>query len=99
MKSTKLNYKEIFNPDNKVLIIGLISIFLVIWIILYAIPDLLSNLFNTILGKLIILLSIILVSYKNIKYGIGLFIIFLIIYRFISFNFMFRMIFRNSKIY
>ena len=86
MKSTKLNYKEIFNPDNKVLFIGLISIFLVIWIILYAIPDLLSNLFNTILGKSIILLSIILVSYKNIKYGIGLFIIFLIIYRFISFT-------------
>jgi len=86
MKLTKLNYKEIFSPDNKVLFVGLISIFIVMWIILYAIPDLLSNLFNTILGKLILLLTIILVSYKNIKYGIGLFIIFLIIYRLISFT-------------
>jgi hypothetical protein len=86
MKSTKINYKKIFNPDNQVLFIGLISIFLVLWIILYAIPDLLSSLFNTILGKLILLLTIILVSYKNIKYGLLLFLILIIIYRLISYT-------------
>jgi len=67
-------------------LIGLISIFLTIWIILYAIPGLLYNLFNTILGKLILLLLVILISYKNIKYGIILFLILIIVYRFISYT-------------
>jgi hypothetical protein len=85
MKSImKFNYKEILDPKNELILIGLISIFILIWIILYAIPGLLSNLFNTILGKLILLLVVILISYKNIKYGILLFVILIIIYRLIS---------------
>lgn len=83
---TKLNYKEFLNPENELLLIGLISICIAIWIILYAIPGLLSNLFNTLLGKLILLLSVILISYKNVKYGILLLIILIIISRLISFT-------------
>jgi len=83
---SKLNYKYWMNPENELLLIGLISIFLTIWIILYAIPGLLYNLFNTILGKLILLLLVILISYKNIKYGIILFLILIIVYRFISYT-------------
>jgi cytochrome c2 len=83
---TKFNYKEILDPKNELILIGLISIFIFIWIILYAVPGLLSNLFNTILGKLILLSSIILISYKNIKYGIITFVILIIIYRLISYT-------------
>lgn len=83
---TKIKFKEIFDPKNELILIGIISIFILIWIILYAIPGLLSNLFNTVLGKLILLLGVILISYKNIKYGLLFFVILLIVYRLISFS-------------
>ena len=87
MKSiVKFKYKEILDSKNELIVIGLISIFLIIWIILYAIPGLLSSLFNTILGKLILLLLAILISYKNLKLGLLFFGILLIIYRLIYFS-------------
>lgn len=74
--------KNLINQDNKTMLIGLLSILVALWIILYVIPNFLGSLFNTILGNLILLLSLVLVSSQNIKYGIALAIIFLILYRF-----------------
>lgn len=73
-----------FNQDNKTMLIGLLSILVVLWTILYIIPEFLLSLFNTILGNLILLLSLILVSSQDIKYGIILGIILLILYRFLN---------------
>jgi uncharacterized protein HemY len=39
--------KNIFNEKNKVRIIGLLTILIILWLILYFIPDLLILLFNT----------------------------------------------------
>jgi len=74
--------KNLINQDNKTMLIGLLSILVALWIILYVIPNFLGSLFNTILGNLILLLSLVLVSSQNIKYGIALAIIFVVLYRF-----------------
>lgn len=75
-------FKNLINQDNKTMLIGLLSILVVLWTILYIIPEFLLSLFNTILGNLILLLSLILVSSQDIKYGILLAIILLVLYRF-----------------
>ena len=74
--------KNLFNQDNKTMLIGLLSILVVLWTILYVIPGFLVSLFNTILGNLILLLSLILVSSQDVKYGIVFGIILVILYRF-----------------
>jgi hypothetical protein len=75
-------FKKIFNEDNKTLLIGLLSILIIFWIILYIIPGFLISLFNTFLGNIILLISLVLVSSQEPKYGIALAIIFIILYRF-----------------
>lgn len=75
-------FKNLFNQDNKTILIGLLSVLVVLWIILYVIPNFLVSLFNTILGNLILLLSLILVSSQDIKYGVVLAIILVVLYRF-----------------
>jgi hypothetical protein len=70
--------------DNELLIIGLISVLMAIWIVLYLIPNIFVELFNTILGKAILILFVILVSFKNLYYGMILLCAFIIIYRFLS---------------
>jgi hypothetical protein len=74
--------KKLFNQDNKTILIGLLSVLVVMWIILYVIPNFLFSLFNTILGNLILLISLILFSSQDIKYGVVLAIILIILYRF-----------------
>jgi hypothetical protein len=76
-------FKNLFNQDNKTILIGLLSILVAIWIILYVIPGFLVSLFNTILGNLILLVSLILVTSQDIKYGIFLAIILIVLYRFL----------------
>ena len=75
-------FKNLFNQDNKTMLLGLLSILVVLWTILYVIPGFLVSLFNTILGNLILLLSLILVSSQDLKYGIVFGIILVILYRF-----------------
>ena len=70
--------------DNELLLIGLISILICIWLIIYLIPDVFVNLFNTLLGKVILILILMLVTLKNLNYGIILLLIFIIIYRFLT---------------
>ena len=75
-------FKKILNEDNKTLLIGLLSILIIFWIILYIIPGFLISLFNTFLGNIILLISLILVSSQEPKYGIALAITFIVLYRF-----------------
>jgi hypothetical protein len=78
--------KNLFNQDNKTILIGLLSVLVVMWMILYVIPNFLVSLFNTILGNLILLISLILVTSQDIKYGIALAILFVVLYRFSHFK-------------
>jgi hypothetical protein len=88
--------KEFRSKDNELMIIGLIFILIFFWLILYVIPSLFVDLFNTILGKAILILSIILVSFKNLYYGMLLLVVFVIVYRFINLSNLSNI--KNSKI-
>jgi len=64
MKSLFTNIKKLktlINDENRTKIIGLLTILVVLWLILYFIPELLTSLFNTLLGNLILLTMSILV--------------------------------------
>jgi len=74
--------KNLFSDNNFNLVVGLVSILVGLWVIFYAVPGLFANLFDTLLGN-IILLGIILASYiHNKPLGIGLAILFIIIFQF-----------------
>lgn len=70
------------NSENQTKIIGLLTILVFLWLVLYFIPEFLSSLFNTLLGNLILLTTTILVLSYNIKYGIITSIILILLYRF-----------------
>lgn len=55
-------YKDLLNEDNRTKLIGLLSILILLWIILYALPSLFFSLFYTFLGNTILLLSVILIG-------------------------------------
>jgi hypothetical protein len=52
------------------------------WIIMFAVPSLFVNLFDTGLGNLILIAFIFLAAMYNINLAIGLGIVFLVLYRF-----------------
>jgi len=73
--------KKAFNKHNAQILIKIVALLLVILTILYIIPEVFIALFNTFLGKLILLLSIIIIGIYNYKYGLCLAAIIIIIYR------------------
>jgi hypothetical protein len=78
--SKKLSFLN--KEENKLRLIGLLSILILFWVILYFIPNIFVSLFNTFLGITILILTTILVGFYNYKYGITIGIILIIIYRF-----------------
>lgn len=76
------NIKNIINEENRTKIIGLLTILIVLWLILYFIPEIFSSLFNTILGNLILITVAILTLMFNLQYGIIVSIVLIIMYRF-----------------
>ena len=80
-----MNYiKNILNEKNKTKLIGLLTILILLWSILYLIPGLFVSLFNTFLGIVILILIAALVSFYNYKYGIAVGIILVILFRYSS---------------
>ena len=77
-----VSFKEIFSRKNLNLIIGLITLLIVLWAIMFAVPSLFVTLFNTFLGNLILLAFIILAGIYNFNLAAGLSIVFIILYRF-----------------
>jgi hypothetical protein len=84
LKKISEKVKQYSSKNNEFIIIGLIFILVCIWMILYLIPNIFVTLFSTILGKTILILFVILVSFKNLYYGMIFLIIFVIIYRFLT---------------
>jgi hypothetical protein len=71
-----------FSRQNLNLVIGLITLLVFLWVIMFAIPGLFINLFDTILGNLILFGLIVLALLYNINLGIGFAVVFVILYRF-----------------
>lgn len=74
--------KNLFNEKNKMKVIGILTILIALWLILYFIPEIFVSLFNTLLGNLILILSVIIVYMYNRIYSIGLGLILILLYRF-----------------
>jgi hypothetical protein len=79
-KMEKINTKK----HEHFLFVTLIVV-IILWIILYIIPETFASLFSTILGKIILLLIVVLVSFKNIMYGVVVAIIIISFYRYSHF--------------
>lgn len=73
--------KNIINEENKTKLIGLLTILITLWLVLYLIPDILSRLLYTLLGNLILVIMVILISTYNIRYGLFVGLILIILYR------------------
>jgi hypothetical protein len=75
-------WNSLFNKKNNAEIVGILTILVLLWSILYLIPQIFVSLFHTVLGKLILFIIVLLVSGYNYIYGIILGISFIVIYRF-----------------
>ena len=82
MKNIKniTNIKNLLTEENKTKIIGLLTILVLLWIILYLIPGFFISLFTTFLGNIILILTVVLVTFYNYTYGIALGLLFLIVF-------------------
>jgi hypothetical protein len=76
------NLKNLFSENTKTEIIGLLAILICLWLVFYFIPETFASLFHTILGKCILFLIIVIVSFYNVKNAVFLFILVIILYRF-----------------
>jgi hypothetical protein len=77
-----MSFSTIFSRKNINLVVGLITLLLILWIIMFAVPSLFVNLFDTGLGNLILIAFILLAAMYNIKLSVGLAIVFIVLYRF-----------------
>jgi hypothetical protein len=76
------NLKGLITEENKTILIGLLTILIGVWLIMYLIPSFFVSLFNTLLGNLILFVIAILVGFANTNYGLGLGLLFIILIRF-----------------
>jgi len=80
MKLSKI--KNFINDENKTKVIGLLTILISFWLVLYLIPEVFISLFNTLLGNLILLVSVLLIYMNNRMYGLIVGFIFVLLFRF-----------------
>ena len=76
--------------------IGLFTIFVLLWVLVYAIPGLFHSIFNTTLGNIILLLGVIIAFMKNISTGIVV-LIGLLLFKSLASSMHIEAFTRNSK--
>jgi hypothetical protein len=72
---------NLINNENKTKLIGLLTILVIFWLVLYFIPEILISLLNTLLGNLILIIIIILIYSNNKIYGLISFLILILLLR------------------
>lgn len=77
-----VSFSNVFSKKNLNLVVGLITLLIVLWVVMFAIPNLFVNLFDTGLGNLILIAFIFLAAMYDTSLAIGLAIVFIILYRF-----------------
>lgn len=77
-----LSFGSVFSRKNLNLVVGLITLLIVLWVVMFAVPSLFVNLFDTGLGNLILVAFILLAAMYNMNLAIGLSVVFIILYRF-----------------
>ena len=76
--------KEFANDENKTMVIGLLTILIFIWLVIYLIPSFFVSLFDTFLGRIILVIIVIIVGFNNYRYGLMLGLLFIILTRFVD---------------
>jgi hypothetical protein len=72
----------LFSKKNLNLVVGLITLLIILWIVMFAVPGLFVSLFDTVLGNLILIAFIFLAGMYNINLAVGLAIVFIVLWRF-----------------
>lgn len=69
--------------DNKIsnILLVFISVLATLWITFYVLPDLFSSLFHTILGNILLVLSIVYFGSKNIMLALALVVIYIVLFK------------------
>jgi DNA-binding transcriptional regulator of glucitol operon len=73
---------NMFVKNNVNLVVGLITLLVILWLIMFAIPSLFVTLFNTALGNFILIGFIILAGMYDAKLALGLAAVFFLLHRF-----------------
>ena len=76
-----INFIDV-SRKNITLAVGLFSLLIFLWVVMFAIPGLFVSLFDTGLGNLILIAFIVLAGLYNVGLAVGLSVIFLILWRF-----------------
>jgi hypothetical protein len=77
-----LSLSNVFSRKNLNLVVGLITLLIILWVVMFAIPGLFVTLFDTILGNLILIAFIFLAGMYNMNLAVGLAVVFMILWRF-----------------
>lgn len=73
---------DVFNKKNMNFVVGLITLFIVLWVVMFAVPGLFVSLFNTFLGNAILIIFVVLAGMFNLNLALGLSAVFLVLFRF-----------------
>ena len=73
---------SVFTKKNLNLLFGLLTLLVVLWISMSVVPGVFNHLFDTTLGNLIIIITVILALIHNLKLGVGLSLVLMILYRY-----------------
>lgn len=73
---------DIFNKKNMNFVVGIITLFIVLWVVMFAVPGLFVSLFNTFLGNVILAVFVVLAAMFSRNLAFGLAAVFLVLYRF-----------------
>ena len=71
-----------FSEKNMNVFIGLFSLLVALWLVMFAVPNIFVKLFDTPLGNIFLIGFIIMAGMHSILMGIGMAIIFVILFRF-----------------
>lgn len=77
-----MDINKLFNDENKTRTLGLLTILVLLWVVLYFIPSIFVSLFNSLLGNLILILTVLFVYMNNRNYGLLTGLIIILFYRF-----------------
>ena len=76
--------KDFVNDENKTMLIGLLTILIFIWLVIYLIPSFFVSLFDTFLGRIILVFIVVIVGLNNYRYGVMLGLVLIIFTRFVD---------------
>ncbi len=73
---------HLFNKKNMNMFVGLLSLLILLWLVMYFIPSIFVNLFDTTLGNFLLLVFVVMAGMRDMTMGVGLAIVLLVLYRF-----------------